>query len=385
MTGPKIADFSHRGHRDRNRVTVPDSPAAPPTDELPVSLSAPWSVWRRIVLAEAAQLETDLREVKRSGPPYVNLPSYDFAFYWDAAETELASARKVVANEWPPKIAKRIWAVGGELFRVWTGSDSETAAAAVHRAKSLYLMIAPDHRLRVEALKIESNFKSSSDIPADDPRHGAYAALFARLKGSSCDHGPPSPVELGDRLLLREILREQNEEWEIARARVRIFRNVLTATIPFLATVLVVAVFIGRMSPSLLPVAVPANLQPGPWDVAVVEFLGAFGGLLSAVATLRAQRNFRRFYGLPLAQSVLKIPAGAASALAGVFLIQHGVLGVAAVSRETAFAYALVFGVAQLAVTKQIDTRAGDLLGAANAKSPSSGQTSPAGRGMVDP
>jgi hypothetical protein len=99
------------------------------------------------------------------------------------------------------------------------------------------------------------------------------------------------------------------------------------------------------------------------------------------VATIRAARNFQRFYGLPLAQGILKIPTGAASALAGVLLLQNGLLGaVATPGWDTIMSYALLFGVAQLAVTKQIDSRAGDLLGESNAKSPSTVQSLSASR-----
>ena len=86
-------------------------------------------------------------------------------------------------------------------------------------------------------------------------------------------------------------------------------------------------------------------------------------------------RNFQRFYGLPLAQTILKLPAGAVTAVAGMLLLQHGVLGsVGPVDWPTAMAYAVLLGVAQIAVTKRIDSRANDLLGDANSKSPATAQ-----------
>jgi hypothetical protein len=68
------------------------------------------------------------------------------------------------------------------------------------------------------------------------------------------------------------------------------------------------------------------------------------------------------------------LPAGAATALAGIILLQHGLLGIGAVDWDKVIPYALAFGIAQIAATRQIDSRASDLLGDANAKSPSTTQ-----------
>jgi uncharacterized membrane protein len=193
--------------------------------------------------------------------------------------------------------------------------------------------------------------------------------------GGHVDLAPePHRVERADRVMLRELRRSQNESWEIARSRLRIFRNILSGTIPFLAIVLVIAAVMSWHDPTLV------SLRPNPEssDVALVEFLGAFGGLLSAVATIRSLRNYQRFYGLPLAQTILKLPAGAATALVGIILLQHGLLGITAIDWDKVIPYALAFGIAQIAVTKRIDSRATDLLGDANSKSLGTSQTSSA-------
>jgi hypothetical protein len=323
-----------------------------------------------MVLAEAAQIEIDLVQASLCGSPYPDLAGYDFPTYLAKAHGEVAAARYATRHDWPKGPLRRIGHALGDILRVWTGSEHETAMAALHRAGGLLLMVAPDSKLQSEALKIEANFKSTSDIPASDPRRSAYPAVFARIKGWSASSPRDPATEVGDRVMLREIRREQNEEWEIARCKVRIFRNILSVTIPIVAGILIVAAVIAWANPGLISLR-GSTATPAATDVAVVEFLGGLGGLLSAVATLTAARNFERFYGLPLAQSILKLPAGAASALVGILLVQHGLLGsIGPLSWDTVLAYALVFGVAQVAVTKQIDSRAGDLLGDANAKSP---------------
>lgn len=97
--------------------------------------------------------------------------------------------------------------------------------------------------------------------------------------------------------------------------------------------------------------------------------VGALGALLAAAIALSRQRRFQAPYGLPLAQVLLKVVAGTATALFGVVLLQNGVLGVtAAASGQAILAYAALFGYAQQAATKQVDAKAKSLLGAATTK-----------------
>ncbi len=347
---------------------------------------APYSVWRRLVVAESAQVEIDLMQAKLAGSPYPGVAGYDFDVYLNQAYAQLALANRAARNNWPSGVGGKLGHAWKEWFRVWSGSEHETAMAALHRAECLLLMVAPDSKLQSEALKIEANFKTNPDIGTTDPRHTAYTQLFTRLRGWTPGSHREVNSDIADRVLLREIRREQNEAWEIARSRVRIFRNILSAAIPLLIGVLVAAAFICWANPGLVSLRGAASSgKPDGSDVAVIEFLGGLGGLLSAVATLRQARNFQRFYGLPLAQSILKVPLGAASALAGILLVQHGLFGsIGPLGWGTAMSYALIFGVAQIAVTKQIDSRAGDLLGEANAKSPSTAQTASASHSSTD-
>jgi hypothetical protein len=361
---------------------------------------APYSIWRRMALAEARQVEMDMAEAAFAGTPYPENPVYDFGGYLMAVRKELDSARSAASATWPNGIFKRIGYAFAELIRVWTGSEHETAVGALHRAEGLMLMVMSDANLRSEALKVASVFNENDDIRPGDPRHNAFEAMFVRIESkvsapvpaspgpSGAGEGavgsagpPPSPaapltqearrVASGDRVMLRELRRSQNEAWEISRSRLRIFRNILSGTIPFLTIVLLIAAVMSWRDPTL----VSLRPNPGTSDVALVEFLGAFGGLLSAVATIRSLRNYQRFYGLPLAQTILKLPAGAATALVGIILLQHGLLGITAVDWEKVIPYALAFGIAQIAVTKRIDSRATDLLGDANSKSLGTSQT----------
>jgi hypothetical protein len=64
--------------------------------------------------------------------------------------------------------------------------------------------------------------------------------------------------------------------------------------------------------------------------------------------------------------------------------LQHGLLGIPVVGWDKIVPYALAFGIAQIAVTKRIDSRASDLLGDANNKSPSTTQNGAAAASTGD-
>jgi hypothetical protein len=380
-------------------------------------------------MAEARQVEIDLCEAEKAGSPYPDNADYPFAHYLAKAREEVQTAILASASQWPRGFVRQIGCMPYELMSIWTGSEHETAVAALHRAEGILLMVLPQGSLRAEALKVEANFLENNDIPLRDPRNAASKAMFDRLRNANpppvgaqpakematapvasgavelvtvqapaaqplpaaqsppaaqplpaaqppptaSTNGskqPPSPTDIADRVLLREIRRQQNESWEIARSRVRIFRNILSAAIPFLTLIVIGAGVLSWLRPDFVAFRKPPITGEAS-DLALIACLGAFGGLLSAVASLQRLRNFQRFYGLPLAQTILKLPAGAVTAVAGMLLLQHGVLGsVGPVDWATAMAYAVLLGVAQIAVTKRIDSRANDLLGDANSKSP---------------
>src|SRR5262249_39208867 len=74
-------------------------------------------------------------------------------------------------------------------------------------------------------------------------------------------------------------------------------------------------------------------------------------------------RSSRSPEGLQFAQLILKLPAGALTALFGVVLLQSGILPpLSAVADARLAAYAVIFGFAQEAFTHFVDRRARNLL-----------------------
>lgn len=103
-----------------------------------------------------------------------------------------------------------------------------------------------------------------------------------------------------------------------------------------------------------------------------VELLGALGGLLAALTALQRLRGYRNPYNLPFVQALLKIPAGALTALVGLIFMQSGILFLEPVTDiKELVAYAILFAVAQELITRLIDQKAKSIVEAANPSSAS--------------
>jgi hypothetical protein len=118
----------------------------------------------------------------------------------------------------------------------------------------------------------------------------------------------------------------------------------------------------------------PAVAQEPDWGstraIATLEVWGAIGGLVGVLVALRRIRGFGGPYGLPFAQTVLKVLAGAATALLGIVIVQSQVIpGLATANDKALAAYAALFGFAQESVTRFVDRQAGRLLGQARSTS----------------
>jgi hypothetical protein len=299
-------------------------------------------MWRRTITLEAVRLEEELVLAEQSQPAVEQPNRHDFEETCRLILADIKLARSAVAR--PRKAVLR------DLMAIWTGSGSEAGWAALHNADENLLLVAHSDVVRAYALQMRSFVKACQRADATGT---AYRGVMKRLLAGA-------PIERGDRNLLRELRREENDDWELARARLRVFRNILTSTIAFLVLVLIVLAVWGAHDPGVL--VLRSGAEPRPADIALVEVMGGFGGLFSGVAAVRALQSFQRSYGLPLAQAVLKIPAGATSALVGMLLVQHQLFSAfKPIGWDAAPAYAFLFGVGQVAITRRVDSRAADL------------------------
>lgn len=103
-----------------------------------------------------------------------------------------------------------------------------------------------------------------------------------------------------------------------------------------------------------------ASLQRHGFHYLVV---GAVAGTLTTALAWRSLTHLSGPVSVNTAQGMLKISAGAASALLGVLLVRSGLISGLTVSSTMAYGYALVLGLSQQALTRVVDSAAKKLAG----------------------
>lgn len=185
------------------------------------------------------------------------------------------------------------------------------------------------------------------------------------------------------RAVFRSVIRLAYEVLDQWYARIRSFRNAVIMASILLAVLAGAVIFIGARSPAAIPLCFyPASgeatcpsggNQPSSGDVAVVAFLGLVGGGLAGALTVRDLLKTRTPNAMPIAPhtvpialSVLKLPAGALTAISGLLLVSGAfVPGLTALDTQgQILAYAFVLGFAQQIATSQIDRQAREILSA---------------------
>lgn len=213
-----------------------------------------------------------------------------------------------------------------------------------------------------------------------DPRRGALEVLQRRLR----THG--EELDEAGRELIVSAAQAAFLEEERALDRVRRFRNLvygMAAAACLLAVSL--ALFMAR-NENLAPLCfADRGLVSCPsasgaigemvfqftssWDYALVEMMGMVAATLTAAVTLSGLRAAGGPYDMVLPLFLLKVPAGALTAVLGLLLVQGGfVPGLTALdSPSQIVAWGAVFGAGQQLFTRRIDRHGATLLPAAHA------------------
>lgn len=172
-----------------------------------------------------------------------------------------------------------------------------------------------------------------------------------------------------DRVQLRSILVTIDDIELSTHTAVRTYRNaLLVATATLIALAILFPFIAAQVSPQTVAIRfVHAGQLPTALSLtsamASVEIWGLLGATIASVTVLFRLRSFSSPAGLQFAQLVLKLPAGALTALFGIVLLQSEIVPpLSAVSDAKLAAYAIIFGFAQEAVTHLVDRRASDLL-----------------------
>jgi hypothetical protein len=180
-----------------------------------------------------------------------------------------------------------------------------------------------------------------------------------------------------DPAMVAELLKAAFEIEEERAVRSRNFRNRLVRAGGILLLILGGVLALSAAQPGAMPIcgAVPradagsclgGSTNASFLDVALVMALGVVGAALPMAGRLQHMGGSWNPYGLPFYQEIIKLPIGALTALLGMILVGTDWLPIFEVPSDwhQVAAYAIGFGIAQLAFTRMIDKRAAKLLSA---------------------
>lgn len=251
-----------------------------------------------------------------------------------------------------------LWA---QLRDWYSGASIETAWTELHRAYERLLLIQGEQAVRNRIGSIDAALRNN--LKADDPR---LTPAISRLQAIAKESKLCSNI----RQELRDYERLANEASDEAYENVRSLRNLLIAISGFTIVLLVAFAVVHAFAPAFLDLSGPATKPPSDAvEVWEVELAGMLGGAIAAVFTIAKLGGFSGTYRLPVYQALIRVPAGAAVALAAVLLIQSKQIdALSAQSGLSVLAVALVFGYAPDVFLRFMDQKATSLLGETQSK-----------------
>ncbi len=254
----------------------------------------------------------------------------------------------------------RLWL---ELKRPWralklfySGASIEQSWAAIHRARATLFMLYPLAELNVQTRMLQGMLAESPDL-----------ASLLRSLTTYVSHNPPV-AEL--RPQLRDTYEEMIEASDQAQRDARALRNTLLIASLALSAVILGIGLAHLLDPQIITLCgqyehkdvCPVDTRPQHFDIFAVALAGMLGGLLSVVIPLATGERIKTPYRVFNFQLVLKTLAGAATALAGVLLVESTFISLIPVKDSvTIFGYAVFFGFSQQVVTGAVDRRADSL------------------------
>jgi hypothetical protein len=288
-------------------------------------------------------------------------------------DAHLADARRC-AQEW------------GSPFDWLSGQRVEGAWFRVHHVEALLLTVLKPEVAGARIPDIAATTRSY--LPSDDPRRVLLERKYHPDNGRAEKLGP------ADVLFLADTMRAAYFFNAVEYSRVRNFRNVVLVAALIMTTIVSGVLVVGSRRPGALPVcfdrpaaspsATPRGATPVATptpglicpssdeagrtqqggDVLLIGLLGLLGAGLAAARALTTADELPTRYSPVVAQSLLKLPVGIATAVFGIVALRAGfVPGVSTFDDQAdILVWALVFGFAQQALTGLIDDRGAQLL-----------------------
>lgn len=265
-----------------------------------------------------------------------------------------------------------------------------------------------DQRLLRAKAALDPEVSSTSNRLAGKPRWNGRSngrQLIPVARNHRANHDCSADMFAQRRAALRDAMQVGYEAQDELYAQVRNFRNILFTGTVLLTLLVIVVCIVGAWRPGAVPLCFqPSNTaatsqpptagvasfvcpsttgyaaRPTGGDVSIVALMGLLGGALSATFTVQKLRGTSTPYGVPVALAILKLPAGALTAITGLVLLYGKfVPGLSELdSQGQILAYAIVLGIAQHLVTRFVDQKAEDVLGSVPSKERSSTSAQPA-------
>jgi hypothetical protein len=261
-------------------------------------------------------------------------------------------------HSWLPRRISGFWKA---LKRYYSGGDISKAWSAIHRAGESLFAVYEEPELHAQTTRLEDLVAALPDSKAQ-----GKALADARLKLESGSADEKRTV----RAMLRQLYRDAVGTTEALQIEARVLRNtLLVASVALLLVVLAFGI-VGLIDPNVFPLCstasgkqfCPTGASPHPFDTFAVELAGMLGGILSVVIPLAIGERIKTPYRVFNHQLLLKLVAGAGTALAGILLIQSAFSTAIQMTSETMIVgYAIFFGFSQQALTGIIDRRANEL------------------------
>ncbi|WP_049822061.1 hypothetical protein [Arthrobacter sp. H41] len=327
-------------------MTAPELP-----DQLPLGLPTN-RTWREQALTTAAQLRTLSAWVALRDPASgidagadAGKAVLDGAITWHLNEATRVAARKSPA-----------------IQTSYNGAVVERVLSHLDAAQVALLLRAPVGFVQSQLPNIQAHVRLH--LPRTDPQRVAIEKAAKAV--------PATPLDDDARLMVVSAFRAACVESREEFSRVRSFRNVLIMSALVLTVLAAALAVAGWFRPDELQLcfeptegrACPTGDDPRRGDVLFIEAFGLIAAAVSGAASLRHVRGTSTPYGLPLALAILKLPAGALTAVLGLQLMRGGfVPGLSDLDTSAQIvAWAITFGAAQQLFTGLVDRQAQTVL-----------------------
>jgi hypothetical protein len=308
-----------------------------------------------------------------------------------AIDNQLETARLTAAGE-----DTRGGVEGGKKLAWWTRLRSSAGGAALERtlgnldaAEVNLLRLAPLRYLEGQIPGLQAHVDRF--LPKDDPRRLRVDNLVR--KAETLEAADRDALIAADRDALIGAYHAANSQRRRDLIRLRSFRNLVAGGTLVLVVLAIVVAIIGASQPQWLPVCflpedegqfvcplsetpIPSgdptaqdiddfeNETAVPQDVLIVELVGLVAAALAGAVALGDMRGTSTPYAVPVALILLKLPAGALTAVLGLLFMRGGfVPGLTALDTSAQIlAWAVIFGYAQQVFTRLVDSQGHDLL-----------------------